>query len=304
MKIKTVTFGISKICLLGILTGCAAGLEKPDADIYAAGSFNDKNLDVLFATEYPVRSEQEALAKGSSAMQEGDIDKALFFFVRALQFNPKNVDLLSRIGEIQMQRNKIVLAKRALLQARYYDPAHARTLEALGLIYMNEGKHERAVADLTMALENNPDLWRAHNALGVYADKKADYVVAQTHYNAALSINPQAAHILNNRGYSKFLAGDSHGAALDLYEAANERAFAQAWGNLGMIYAKQGWYQDAITTYRQIMSEANAYNNTGYAALANGDLVQAKRFLNKAIKLSPTYFPQAEQNLAKLKELL
>ena len=62
--------------------------------------------------------------------------------------------------------------------------------------------------------------------------------------------------------------------------------------------------QDAITTYRQIMSEANAYNNTGYAALANGDLVQAKRFLNKAIKLSPTYFPQAEQNLAKLKELL
>lgn len=304
MKIKTVALGISKICLLGILAGCASGLEKPDTDIYAAGTFNDRNLDVLFATEYPVRSEGAALAKGERAMQEGDIDKALFFFVRALQFNPKNVDLLSHIGVIQMQRNKIVLAKRALLQARYYDPTHARTLEALGLIYMNEGKDERAVADLTMALENNPDLWRAHNALGVYADKKADYVVAQTHYNAALSINPQAAHILNNRGYSKFLAGDSHGAALDLYEAANERAFAQAWGNLGMIYAKQGWYKDAIATYKQIMSEANAYNNTGYAALANGDLVQAKRFLNKAIKLSPTYFPQAEQSLAKLKELL
>ena len=63
------------------------------------------------------------------------------------------------------------------------------------------------------------------------------------------------------------------------------------------------WYQDAITTYKQIMSEANAYNNTGYAALENGDLVQAKRFLNEAIKRSPTYFPEAEQNLARLRDL-
>ncbi|MCH9027768.1 MAG: tetratricopeptide repeat protein [Proteobacteria bacterium] len=302
MKIKSVTLGMSTICLLGILAGCA-GLPEPDADVYVAGSFNDKNLDVLFATEYPVRSEAEALAKGASAMQEGNIDKALFFFVRALQFNPENVDLLSHIGEIQMQRNNIVLAKRALLQARHYDPAHARTLEALGLIFMNEGKDERAVVELTMAVENDPGLWRAHNALGVYADKKADYAAAQAHYNAALSINPEAAHILNNRGYSKFLAGDSHGAALDLYEAANDRAFSQAWGNLGMIYAKQGWYQDAITTYKRIMSEANAYNNTGYAALQNGDLAQAHRFLNEAIKRSPTYFPAAVQNLARLKDL-
>jgi Flp pilus assembly protein TadD len=302
MNIKTVTLGIGEICLLGILTGCA-GLSETDADTYAAGAFNDKNLDVLFATEYPVQSEKEALAKGASAMQEGDVDKALFFFVRALQFNPENVDLLAHIGGIQMQRNNVVLAKRALLQARQYDPTHARTLEALGLIYMNEGKDELAVADLTMAIENDPSLWRAYNALGVYADKNADYVVAQAHYNAALSINPDAAHVLNNRGYSKFLAGDSHAAALDLYEAANDRAFSQAWGNLGMIYAKQGWYQDAITTYKQIMSEANAYNNTGYAALQNGDLVQAKRFLNEAIKRSPTYFPEAEQNLARLKDL-
>ena len=54
MKIKTVAFGISKICLLGILTGCAAGLEKPDADIYAPGAFNDNNLDVLFPARFPV----------------------------------------------------------------------------------------------------------------------------------------------------------------------------------------------------------------------------------------------------------
>ena len=302
MKIKSVALRISKICLLGTLAGCAAS-PQPNANIYAAGAFNDKNLDVLFATEFPVGSEEEALAKGAGAMQEGDMDKALFFFVRALQFSPKNVDLLAHIGDIQMQRNNFVLAKRALLQARQYDPTHARTLEALGLIYMDEGRDEQAIVDLTTAIENNAGLWRAHNALGVYADKKGDYAVAQAHYNSALSINAEAVFVLNNRGYSKFLAGDWRGAALDLYEAANDRAFPPAWGNLGMIYAKKGWYKGAIKTYMEIMSEANAYNNTGYAALQNGDLAQAEHFLNEAIRRSPTYFPEAEQNLSRLKDL-
>lgn len=302
MKSQFMTMGISAICLLGILTGCA-GAPKPDADIYTAGAFNNKEFDVLFATEFPVASEEEALARAAGAMQEGEIDKALFFYVRALQFNPENVDLLAHIGEIHMQRNNIVMAKRALLRAREYDPMHARTLEALGLIYMSDGKDEQAVAELTRAIASDPRLWRTHNALGVYADKNADYVGAQTHYNAALSINPDAVHVINNRGYSKFLAGDSHGAALDFYEAAKDRGFSQAWGNLGMVYAKQGWYKDAIETYQHVMSEANAYNNTGFAALENGDLAQAKRFLNEAIRRSPSYFPEAERNLSTLNDL-
>jgi Tfp pilus assembly protein PilF len=301
MKSKFMTMDICAICLLGILTGCA-GAPKPDADIYTGGAFNNKEFDVLFATEFPVESEDEAFARAAGAMQEGELDKALFFYVRALQFNPENVDLLAHIGEIHMQRNDIAMAKRALLQARKYDPMHARTLEALGLIYMSDGKDERAVVELTTAIANDPRLWRTHNALGVYADKNADFVAAQTHYNAALSINPDAAHVINNRGYSKFLAGDPHGAALDFYEAANDRGFSQAWANLGMVYAKQGWYKDAIETYEHIMSEANAYNNTGFAALQNGDLTQAERFLNEAIRRSPTYFPAAERNLSTLKD--
>ena len=302
MKIKYVTLGLIEICLLGILTGCA-GSPKTDADVYAEGAFNNKELDVLFATEFPVESEEEALARAAGAMRKGEIDKALFFYVRALQFNPENVDLLAHIGEIHMQRNNITMAKRAFLRARKYDPTHARTLEALGLIYMSDGKDEQAVVELTTAIANDPRLWRTHNALGVYADKNADYVAAQTHYNAALSINPDAGHVLNNRGYSKFLAGHWFAGALDFYEAAEHRGFSQAWGNLGMVYAKQGWYKDAIETYQHIMSEANAYNNTGFAALENGDLAQAKRFLNEAIRRSPTYFPEAERNLSTLNDL-
>ncbi len=299
MTITTIKPGIIKFCLLRLLTGCATAPDI-DSDKYAEAGLNDKSLDVLFATEFPAESEADALARAAQAVQDGEMDKALFFYVRALQFNPENVELLAHIGEIQMQRNYFAMAKRAFLMARNYDATHARSLEGLGLIYMSEGMHEKAINELKSAVANDDQLWRAHNALGVYEDKAGDFAAAQRHYDTALSISPDAAHVLNNRGYSKFLAGDLDGAALDLYEAAENQAFPLAWVNLGKIYAAQGRYDDAITTYKHVMSEAHALNNTGYAAFENGDFTQAKLYLNEAVRLSPTYFPAAEENLSLL----
>ena len=299
MTSKYIELGIIKMCLIGLLSGCAT---TPDIDTnnQAGAELNDKSLDVLFATEFPVESEAEALARAAQALHNGEIDKALFFYVRALQFQPENVELLAHIGEIQMRRKNHALARRAFLTARSYDPTHARSLEGLGLIYMATGMHEQAVDELELAVANDDQLWRAHNALAVYADKAGNFTTAQRHYDAALSINPDAAHVLNNRGYSKFLAGDFDGAAVDLYEAAENQAFPLAWANLGKLYATQGWYGDAITTYKHVMSEAHALNNTGYAAIENGDFTQAKLYLDEAIRLSPTYFPAAEDNLSLL----
>ncbi len=299
MTIRYLTLKAAIICFLGLLTGCASA---PDlrSDQYAEAELNDTSFDLLFATEFPVASETEALARAAQAMQEGKVNKALFFYVRALQFQPENVELLAHIGEIHMQQNNFAMAKRAFLMARTYDPTHAQSLEALGLIYMSEDNDEQAVSELNLAVASNDLLWRAHSALGVYADKANDHTGAQQHYDAALLVNPNAAYVLNNRGYSKYLAGDLRGAALDFYEAANNQGFSQAWANLGRVYARQGWYDDAIETYAQVMSEANAYNNTGQAAIENGDFTEAKGFLLEAIRLSPTYFPAAEKNLMSL----
>jgi tetratricopeptide (TPR) repeat protein len=300
MKNKFISMGIVKVCLLGLLSGCATTPEI-DTNEYAGPDLNDKSLDVLFATEFPVASEAEALAKANQALQRRDVDKALFYYVSALQFHPGNVDLLVQIGEIQLQRNNHTLASRAFLSAQQHDPSHARSHEGLGLIYMAEGRHERAIGELKLAVEFDDGLWRSHNALGVYEDKAGAFAAAQLHYDRALSINPEAVHVLNNRGYSKLLAGNVRGATIDLQDAAKNRNFPLAWANLGKLYATQGMYGDAIATYKHVMSEAHALNNTGSAAIENGDFVQAKLYLSEAIRLSPTYFPAAEESLSQLK---
>jgi Flp pilus assembly protein TadD len=291
-----------EISVLVLLSSCASTPDT-NSDTVVHKGLNDDSMDVLFATEFPVESEEDALTRAKQAMEEGQIDKALFYFVRALQFRPDNVNVLMQIAEIQMRRQDFALAKRAFLITIQHDPDRSGALEGLGLIYMDEGKDEEAISNLTSAVANDERLWRAHNALGVYADKAADYPAALQHYNLALSINPEAGHVRNNRGYSKYLAGDIEGAMLDLYTAANDWGFRHAWANLGKIYAEEGLYRDAIKTYKLVMNEANALNNTGYSAIENGDLVLAERYLNEAIRLSPTYFPSAEENLSLLQEI-
>lgn len=291
--------GIINFCLFVLVAGCASG-PAMDTDKFAGVEVNDKTYDVLFATEFPVESVEDAIARGSHAIRSGEVDKALFFYVRALQLQPDNVELMAHIGSIHMRRNDFKMAKRVFLAARSHDPVHAQTLEGLGLIYLNEGLHEAAISALTLAIANDDQLWRAHSMLGVYADKAGDFKTALFHYDTALSINPNAAHVLNNRGYSKYLAGDNHGAALDFYEAAKNQGFTQSWANLGRVYAGQGWYDSAIETYREVMSEEHALNNTAKAAIQNGDFEQAKNYLDEAIRISPTYFPAAEENLASL----
>jgi tetratricopeptide (TPR) repeat protein len=299
VKLHDIKQGIIKFCLLGLLTGCASA-PVMENDKNAGAKLSDGSSDVLFATEFPIESAADAVNRADHAMQEGNVEKALFFYVSALDHYPENVKLLANIGEIQYQRHDYAKAKQAFLRAKNIEPTHSASLEGLGLVYMADGMNEQAIKELQAAVANDDQLWRAHNALGVYADKSNDFAAALDHYDAALSINPNAAHVLNNRGYSRFLAGDFPAATEDLYQAANNQGFPSAWANLAMVYAKQGWYDDAISAYQNVMSEEHAYNNTGKIALKNGDFPQATRYLNEAIRRSPTYFPDAQQNLARL----
>ena len=285
---------------LAILAGCAS--TQTVNGVIAEDNYRDESLDVLFATEFPVESIEEAYANAAKALQDGEVDKALFFYVKGLQFEPDNVELLATIGGIHIKRGSYRMAKRAYLRAGQIDPEYGHAQEMLGLIYFSENRREDATDALTKAVSLGDTFWRAHNALGIYADQNANYAIAQGHYDAALEINPRAPQVLNNRGYSKYLSGDLRGAAIDFYEAAKEHGFSHAWLNLGMVYARQGWYDDALETYQEVIDDAHAFNNTGEIAMDNGDYDKAQLLLAEAVRRSPTYFPEAEDNLKRLNQ--
>ena len=284
----------------GFLCGCA-GAQTKDADGALADTVGNENLDLLFATEFPVTSKQEAITKSNLAYRDGDLDKALFYSVKALKYAVTDVDLLVRIGNLHIMQGNSRMAARAFNLALAQDPEHPESLQGLGLLYFEADKHEKARQKLELAVAGDETLWRSWNVLGILADDRKEHDLAAEYYGKALKIQPDSVSVLINRGYSRYLAGDLETAARQLFEVATESDHPKAWRNLGMVYAKLGWYDEALDVFRKVEDEANANNSTGEIALANKNLAVAQEFFSEAVRQSPVYFPEAERNLAKVR---
>lgn len=281
------------------LHGCSAMSPAHESDA-AISELSGENLDLLFATEFPVASKDEALLKAAKAYRAGELDKAQFFLVSALKFDKGDADVLVQIGNLHVRKDDYLLAARAFQYALQQSPRHAAALEGMGLLYFKVGNDAEARKHLESALESGARLWRSHNALGVIADRQENFDRAQSHYDTALEIQPLADAVLINRGYSKYLNKNYHAAELDFRAVIERRDNDKARRNLGLVYAAQGWYEDALETFLQIGEERDAYNATGEIAMENGDIQEALYFLTEAVRLSPTYFALAEKNLDQL----
>lgn len=284
------------------LYGCVV-TETTGISDEMASELSSENLDLLFSTEFPVASKEEAVQKAARAYRDSDFDKAQFYLVRALTFDSSDTELLAQIGNLHVRQGNGTLAARAFRFALQHDPQDAASLEGMGLLYFRAGNDEAAKEHLEAAIESKPDLWRAYNALGVIADRGKNFALAQSHYDAALEIRPLANSILINRGYSKYLNEDYRAAALDLYTVVERSNDDKAWRNLALVYGKQGWYADALETFLQVADERDAYNETGAIAMSNGDYRDAFRYLSEAVRVSPTYFAKAERNIAQLRKI-
>jgi Flp pilus assembly protein TadD len=292
--------------LLLTLTACAsapvAQQPKPLEDqraLYAG------KPAAVHGTEYPVASADEGITRGDAAWQGGDADLALYLYVQALQLRPGDAATLRKVGSIHEARGNRPLARRAYEMALAQDKYHPATLERLGLIYLQDDNDTAARELLERALAIEPYRWRSHNALGVLFDRAGLYAQALEHYDMALTLEPgEGGVVLNNRGHSRFLAGDRVGAQRDLRTAIERGATSRAWLNLGRVQALDRDYSAALISFRETMDSARALNETGEAAVRNGDHAIARTYFERATDASPAYFERAYQNLANVNEQL
>ena len=248
-------------------------------------------------------SAEEAIARGDSALKDGDQDLALYMYVRAYDMQKDNVYALMQIGATHEARDSSPMAARAYASVLKVEPTHALAAQALGLIYLQAKRHDEARALLEQAVETDASLWRSHNGLGIIADLDGDYQKAEAAYDAALQANPDDARLLNNRGYSLYLQGKYTEAERD-FRAAAEQGLEKAWLNLGLVLARQKHYADAVQLMRRAVDAEIAYNDVGYIAMRQGDYAVAERYFEKAIRVSPRYFEEARRNLDKVQEHL
>lgn len=125
-----------------------------------------------------------------------------------------------------------------------------------------DGNLDLARAAYLEVISKDPRNAEAHHRLGVIADMSRDARTADEHYAQAYATNPKDADLLSDMGYSLYLRGRLDEAEVKLKDALQVNQYHRsAQTNLGLVYGKQGRYDDALTMFRQAGTESEAQRN-------------------------------------------
>jgi Flp pilus assembly protein TadD len=283
-----------------ILGGCHPQTIKSSENSDAVS--NPGNLINLLDPD--ITTEKQAFAKAEAALNEGKTDRALFYYVKTLQYNQKNIKAREKIASIHEGNKHSELARNIYKEILSIDSSNSFANENLGLHYLKAGQTVKAKELLTQAVISNNRAWKSHNGLGVIADLEHNSVEAITHYEAAVAIESTNPMLLNNVGYSYYLAGDFNKAIHFFNQALSFNSkYKRAIHNLALIEIKRGAFPTAVALFNRIMSTHEAFNNTGFICMLNGQYDVAEEYFKRAIDESPVYFPKAQENLNTLLSL-
>ncbi|RDB43475.1 tetratricopeptide repeat protein [Halomonas sp. DQ26W] len=277
-----------------------------NSDLY--GPLGDGGSSVEYSTAFPVASPEEAYRNGEAALRAGDADRALFEYLRGLRMERRpQADPLYRVGIIHHGRGNNDLAQNAYRWALEIEPSHVGAGTALGVLLLQQRDYDGAERHLAPIANGRNSPWQAHNALGVIADIRGEHSLAGSHFEKALSASPGTPLVLNNLGYSRYLAGDLPGARQSLRAAVSANPnYELAWRNLGLVYAREGDHETAIEAVSRNGNgdRAKAYNDIGYISMLEGRYQDAMGFFEEAMRLSPAYYVTASENARNLDSLL
>ena len=173
---------------------------------------------------------------GIAYARQGEMDKAISHYTKALQFKP------------------------------YFPRAHNN----LGNAYARQGRTEEAIAHFTLALQYKPDFAGAHNNLGNVLAAQGKNKEAIFHFSRAQQLQPDFAEVSFNMG-SVFARQGSMDDALAQFSRALELKpdFAEAHNSLGVILARKGRFDEAIVHFREALrlkpTFIQAHNNLSRA---------------------------------------
>ena len=304
-KEYSVWMGMARQILAGflfVLAGCGGERPtKPDADSWPMESVAETSaIDGSKGA-----SAKELLNRAILARSQGKTDEALYFFVKTLEIEHDQPNALLGVAAIHRERGHLDLAEVAYRLVLRKSDRNADALEGLGLILVRQNQDKQAVNLLNAVIKLDPNRWESYNGLGLLADKSGNPEQAIGYYEKALEIRPREPEILNNLGFARFQARDPSGALRAYDEALMlDPKYEPAWLNKGLLFARQGNDKAAIQAFRQMMSEADAYNDLGYIHMKAGNLDAAYACFEKAIALSPSYHTRANENLVKLKLMI
>lgn len=116
----------------------------------------------------------EALANGVRLQQQGDLERAIVEFRRAVELDPDRTDALSNLSVAYLQSGRPAQALPGLQRARAALPEHGGIAYFLGLAYFQTERHAEARDVLAWVLDRQPGNGQALHLYGLCLLKLGD----------------------------------------------------------------------------------------------------------------------------------
>ena len=196
-------------------------------------------------------------AVGDLYHKEGDTDRALLAYDKAIQLKPD------------------------------YAEAYAYR----GTLMSDLGKYESAIEDYKKAIHLNLNYAKAYVDRGNAKLEQGDYESALADYNEAIRLEPDHVETYVIRGRAKAERGDYESAFADYDVAIRlEPDYAEAYYNRGIALSKINRHTAAIMDYDRVImlkpDNAKAYTNRGNAKVVLRKLESARADFQRALELA------------------
>ena len=278
--------------------GCASTAARQPTPVAHPSAAQTSRSSVL------AKNFEDAVARGDAAWNAGQADMAIYLYVQALSFQPRDVVTLTKLGTIEQAQGDLQLAARAFELAANAKPGDANLSGRLGLILTALGDNENAWKWLKLGVDNGSTDWRVVDQLSVIETREGHYVDAVQYAGQAAAQAPKIALPLLHRAEAYYGMGNYGMAEYAVRDALRLTELPDAWRLLGQIKAKQRAYPASVDSLLQVMDSATAYNMAGKLALDNGDNAVALRYFEKASIASPVYMTESQRNAAIARERL
>jgi tetratricopeptide (TPR) repeat protein len=297
---------IALMPLLVQMAGCASAGARVDKSTSVPA---DPAADLILKPDKPVkpvRSDRgadakafaEAVKRGDKAWQANELDRAVYYYVLALDHSPQDALTLAKIGAIKQQNGETALAQTAFEMAHAAQPDEPRFAERLAQLYLRQGRVDSAAQVYGEVLTLHPQRARSLDGMGEVCILRADYAQSVQYLDRALQAEQaDTASVLTHRGYAKLRLLDLPGAESDLRGALAVTSRPDAWRYLADLQVHEHDNAAAFSSLLKFMDSAHAYNEIGLVLLNMNDYSDSRLYFGKAISASPRWYDEAQNNL-------
>ena len=240
---------------------------------------------------------------GLSQMRAGNYDRALEYFNRSLEIQPRYAYLHINLGVLRDAMDEPDVAETHFLQAIEYRPGLADGYHYYGRMLRQRGRLDEARRQLERALTLSPGLADArYDLMTLYLDQE-DWEALGAAAGRTLAMAPDDA-----RARVFLEASDEGRTRLQSAERLAEADPTPAnWLEVSLQYYRAGRYAESRDAARRTLELAPdygaAYNNVAAAEIRLGDWAAAVASATRAVEFAPG-LDLARNNLAQARRLL